>query len=95
MPFMELDVTERTDWYEIDGNNGTTVVPVDAIGNISVKDKEAFKDYYEGSHIDSVTIVRNQYGAHYTAPGYMDQTEWTIGNNKRNLIREVRSMYEE
>ena len=94
-----LYITERCNWYEIDGDNGITYVPVDVVlvrDAIGAEDDVAkLLDYYEGSHIDSVTIVRNQYGAHYTAPGYMDQTEWIIGNNKRNLIRDVRALYED
>ena len=34
-----------------------------------------------------------QYAARYSAPGYMDCTEWTFGRNKRQLIREVRDLY--
>jgi hypothetical protein len=93
MAFMELDVTERCDWYEIDGDNGITYVPVNVVG--VGRDVINMRDYYDGSRIDSVKIVHNQYGARYSAPGYMDQTDWTIGNNKRNLIRDVRALYED
>lgn len=33
------------------------------------------------------------YAARYSAPGYLDCTDWTYGRNKRALIREVREMY--
>jgi hypothetical protein len=35
------------------------------------------------------------YAARYSAPGYLDCTEWTYGRQKRALVREVRDMYGE
>lgn len=35
------------------------------------------------------------YAARYSAPGYLDRTEWTYGTNRRTIVREVRSMYGE
>jgi hypothetical protein len=37
---------------------------------------------------------RNCYAARFSAPGFMDCTEWTFGTNKRTLEREVRDLYE-
>lgn len=34
-----------------------------------------------------------QYAGRYSAPGYMDCTEWHYDSNKRRLERELRSMY--
>ncbi len=34
-----------------------------------------------------------QYAARYSAPGYLDCTDWNYGRNKRQLIRELRDMY--
>lgn len=36
---------------------------------------------------------RPQYAARYSAPGYMDCTEWSYGPNKRKLAREARDLY--
>ena len=36
-----------------------------------------------------------QYAARYSAPGYMDCTPWSYGKNKKELLREVRSLYGE
>lgn len=33
------------------------------------------------------------YAARYSAPGYLDRTDWTYGRNRRVLVREVREMY--
>jgi hypothetical protein len=34
-----------------------------------------------------------QYACRYSAPGYMDRTDWSYGRNYRALEREVRDMY--
>ena len=38
---------------------------------------------------------RNYYACRYSAPGYMDCTEFQYGTNLRKLEREVRNMYGE
>lgn len=42
---------------------------------------------------ETFTKTRNQYAARYSAPGYLDCTEWEYGANKRELLRRVRSIY--
>jgi hypothetical protein len=34
-----------------------------------------------------------QYAGRYSAPGYLDCTDWTFDTNKRRLERELRAMY--
>lgn len=36
---------------------------------------------------------RNYYAGRYSAPGYMDCTDWEYGKNKRALIRELKDLY--
>ena len=36
---------------------------------------------------------RNWYAGRYSAPGYMDCTDWNYGKNYRKLARELREMY--
>lgn len=38
---------------------------------------------------------RKHYAARYSAPGYMDRTDWNYGTNRRALVREMRDMYGE
>lgn len=33
------------------------------------------------------------YGARYSAPGYLDRTEWLYGTNKRKLAHDCRALY--
>lgn len=35
-----------------------------------------------------------QYAARYSAPGYLDCTDWFFGANRRKLVREVRDFYD-
>jgi NAD-dependent SIR2 family protein deacetylase len=34
-----------------------------------------------------------QYAGRYSAPGYMDCTDWSFDTNKRRLARDLRAMY--
>lgn len=40
-------------------------------------------------------VSKHSYAARYSAPGYLDCTEWQYGANKRALRRELRSLYGE
>lgn len=48
-----------------------------------------------GGTIDSDTFAAHKpsYAGRYSAPGYMDATEWSYGTNRRRLERELRDMY--
>ena len=48
-----------------------------------------------GGRIDSDTFtkLKRQYAGRYSAPGYMDCTDWSFDTHKRRLERELRSMY--
>lgn len=63
----------KGDWYEVETNCGTEVVPADltdgTVGDLA--------QYIEGSRIGEVT-KRHGVGARLSAPGYMDCTEWSV-----------------
>ena len=42
---------------------------------------------------ETVTDCGRQYAGRYSAPGYMDCTDWSYSRNKRGLARELRDMY--
>lgn len=50
-----------------------------------------------GGKMDAETFwespSRNYYAGCYSAPGYLDCTDWIYGKNKRNLICELKDMY--
>lgn len=51
------------------------------------------QEYCEGKLTGEVSCKPNVYYGRYSAPGYMDCTSWSWGRNKRQLERELRSMY--
>lgn len=42
---------------------------------------------------DTFQSLGRQYACHYSAPGYMDQTDYMYGKNRRVLEREVKQMF--
>jgi hypothetical protein len=42
---------------------------------------------------ETFTDCGRQYACRYSAPGYLDCTEYSYGKNKRKLMRDVREMY--
>lgn len=44
---------------------------------------------------ETFTKDRDQYAGRYSAPGYLDCTDWSFDTNKRRLERELRDMYGE
>lgn len=44
---------------------------------------------------DTFAQLHDHYACRYTAPGYLDCTDWEYGTDRRELERQVRSMYGE
>lgn len=90
MAFMEPQI-EQGAWYDIDGDNGTTFLPFDVVGDLDIPDGQtvdqdddrwedivkALRDYYDGQDIWEVKVVSG-YGARLSAPGYLDCTPWSV-----------------
>ena len=104
MSFMQLELTRKGRLYCADcakcgatlyshewatwDNNGTRDALQDGTAQcdqcgIGRADPETFTD------------CGMQYAARYSAPGYLDCTDWSYGTNKRTLTREVRTMHAE
>jgi len=86
MAFMEKQVTEKSDWYEIDGTEGTVWVPADVVGSL-----EHAGDYYAGE-IWTVE-ARKGYGARLSAPGYMDCTDWCVFDTEAEAEKYLEETY--
>lgn len=53
-------------------------------------------DQCPNGHADPETfreIARPYYAARYSAPGYIDFTDWNYDTNKRRLARNIRNLY--
>jgi hypothetical protein len=71
MSFMQKQVTEKVDWYQLDTvREGIVSIPAD------VMSIEEFADNYDMEPED-VEVIQG-YGARMSAPGYMDCTEWAV-----------------
>ncbi len=105
MAFMELEITRKGALYTADCSRcgstvathefaswnvneerdmmrkGTLACPFCAIGKV---DKETFKDH-----------GRKWYAGRYSAPGYLDCTDWIYETNLRRLEKELKEMYGE
>ena len=108
MAFMEIETCQGR-YYLADNTHGeTTLVPEDVVGSIDLdggwnEDNEewsdevvrAFRDYVEGTVDESCDIryVDNGWYGRYSAPGYMDCTDWTWADTEEELIAELKSMY--
>ncbi len=104
MTFMQLQVYRAGKLYSADCQKcGCTMFAHEWVSDDPNGDRDAMQDgtlvcQECGGHADPETFCafpRPQYAARYSAPGYMDCTEWTFGSNRRKLEREVREMYGE
>ena len=83
MSFMQKEITNETEWYEIDTGSGTYYVQVELVGKFDLDSDEETQlvksklvDYCEGD-ILYIEIITG-YGARLSANGYLDATEWAV-----------------
>lgn len=91
---MQVQMTAKQGWLEIDGIIGTDYVPLDHslldVRNVTaaVKDgniSRAFqliRDYTENRNAWTIRIIQG-YGIRSSMPGYLDCTPWAVYTNKR------------
>lgn len=103
MSFMEMQTTRKGALYCADCTKcGATMY----VHEWATSDPNADRDAMQagtlrcedcGGTADPETFAEcgRQYACRYSAPGYLDCTEWHYGKNRRNLEREVRSFYGE
>jgi hypothetical protein len=104
MSFMELELTRKGATYSAECSKcGATMYTQewaycdhnerrDAMENGTLRCDECC---IGRADTDTFTKERNQYACRYSAPGYLDCTDWNFGINKRQLERDVREMYGE
>ena len=88
MPFMQHQITDKQEWYQVETTYGTEWIPKDIVGNYPDADRESVKEevyplafneiqqYCEGTVREWETV--KGYGARLSAPCYMDCTEWSV-----------------
>lgn len=105
MAFMKLQVTQKGALYSADCNYcGATLYVHEWATWDNNEGRDALQagtlrcDQCAHGTADPETFLdhgRKHYAARYSAPGYLDCTDWHYGTNRRALIREVRDLYGE
>ena len=98
MAFMEPQI-EFGEWYEIDGPNGTEVIPADIVGDVDLDDfgsgndiPDALDSYCENRTAYSIQ-KREGWGARLSAPGYLDCTDWSVFDSEDEARSYLAEMY--
>ena len=100
--FVEMETTRKGTMYSCDCSNcGVTVI----VHEWATWDNNEARDaMYSGTlhcqechrpvgNVD-VVVTHNVYAGRYSAPGYLDCTDWEYDTNKRRLERTLRDLYE-
>ena len=79
----------KTHYWEVDGDSGTTIVPVDVCDADPKMDNAAqiklMSSYYEGFEISNMER-KNGWLYRLSAPGYMDATEYEAFPSYREAL---------
>lgn len=101
---MELEITPKGALYAADCSRcGATIYSHEFAHPDHNERRDAMEhgrlicEYCCVGYADKETFVRvrgfKQYAGRYTAPGYLDCTDWHFDANKRRLVQELREMY--
>jgi hypothetical protein len=101
MSFMELDVTSKGATYSCEcAKCGATLYTHEWADYDHNERRDAMQagtlrcEHCNGrADPETFHACGKLYAARYSAPGYLDCTDWTYDSNRRRLEREVRSMY--
>lgn len=102
MPFMQMQVTRKGALYSADcAKCGSTIFVHEWATWDNNTDRDAMQDGtlacpHCSGRADPETFhahTRKCYAGRYSAPGYMDCTEWEYDTNKRRLERTLREQY--
>ena len=106
MAFMQRQITNKREWYEIETTCGIVFVDVEDTGRypspMTADDIEAgcatlavgkLQQFCEGE-IESWD-TRIGFGARLSAPGYMDRTEWSVHDTEQEAEDYLEEMYPE
>ena len=85
MSFMEKQITNKRDWWEVDGANGTEWFDQEDFTELEARQN------YQGTVWSSTP--REGFGARLSAPGYLDCTEWTVFDTVEEAEEYLQEMY--
>lgn len=85
MSFMHLDITDKEHGYRAETREGIYYYP---LGTLSPD--EIASEW--GDKLESLEEIYGYFGR-FSAPGYLDCTEWSFDTNKRRLKADLMDMY--
>jgi hypothetical protein len=86
--FMEPEIV-RGEWVEVDGPCGVDAIPAEYVSALTA---DGVRDYTENREIWSIE-KRSGYGARFSAPGYMDCTEWSVFDTLQEAVDYLAETY--
>jgi len=97
--FMQPSIEGPQTWFVVESNNGESFV-VHEMGQSDLGGGHEFGDDLSFGQIDlkkgEYTVTeRVCYGAQLQASGYMDQTDWILGDDPVKLAQDLADMYGE
>lgn len=95
--FLQRQILEKQRGYAVETRNGTWFLPEEHIGKwdpVRVSARDYFGDYVDGGP-ESISGVEQVFGyfGRYSAPGFLDATDWTFYTSRRALERALRDSY--
>lgn len=109
MAFMDMQTTFGR-WYLVETNQGVEIIPAYVCGllGVGVGEDRTEGDCTPEEWTDIVDSVRvfcmgevlevscvEKWGCRYSAPGYLDCTDWVLGDTEEKVVKECRSIYGE
>ena len=76
--FMQKELTNQKDWYEVDTNEGIMCIPYDIVGHDDATEEE-IKAFLPSSVKKIYSVEkRNGFGARLSAKGFKDVADWQV-----------------
>lgn len=96
MSFMQPQI-EFGQYFAVETNQGTFIVPADVIGSNKSIAAGVFTDYVEGTIPDDDELIEIKEGwlARLSAPGYMDCTDWSVFDTEEEAVQGLKDLYED
>lgn len=82
MPFMQPQIVFGR-WVQVEGNVGTEFIEADLVGDVepyhgpAISIPETLADYCENRTVTEIKVIEG-WGARFSAPGYLDRTDWAV-----------------
>lgn len=100
MAFMELQVMQRGRLASVECSKcGIDIFWHEMVNEGQAEDLKSARCPDCGGKTDPETLwvsrSRNWYAGRYSAPGYLDCTDWHYSKNERKLIKELKDAYDE